>query len=136
MTHTIEEHRKIKKYFKIAFKIFFGIVAAIVFALLFGYVIMWLWNWLLPEIFGLTTIGYWQAVGLLILAKMLFGGLGGHHSKNGSGKSGRRCRTRDKDTFKSDMTKWKYYDKFWKEEGEIAYKAYLKRQEESNESSL
>jgi hypothetical protein len=42
----------------------------------FGLVVMGLWNWLAPQVFGLRTIGYWQAVGLLILSKILFGGIG------------------------------------------------------------
>lgn len=33
---------------------------------------MWLWNWLMPEIFGLITIGYWQALGLMCLSSLLF----------------------------------------------------------------
>ena len=130
MTHNFEEHRKMKRFFSIAFKIFFGILAAIAFALLFGYGIMWLWNWLMPEIFGLTEIGYWQAVGILVLAKVLFGGFGGHSSKKSSGKRYKRCRNKEKSTFKNDMAKWKSYDKFWKEEGESAYKAYVERLEE------
>jgi hypothetical protein len=47
---------------------------AIVFVIAIGFVIMLLWNWLMPELFGLSTITYWQAVGLLILSKILFGG--------------------------------------------------------------
>ena len=38
-----------------------------------GLVVMWLWNWLLPELFGWKTIGFLQAVGLLVLSKILFG---------------------------------------------------------------
>lgn len=38
--------------------------------------VMLLWNWLVPSIFGLTAIGYWQALGLLVLARILFGGFG------------------------------------------------------------
>ncbi|MCL4512305.1 MAG: hypothetical protein M1470_14790 [Bacteroidetes bacterium] len=41
-----------------------------------GLVLMLLWNSLLPIIFGIKAIGYWQAVGLLILSKVLFGGIG------------------------------------------------------------
>ncbi len=37
-------------------------------------VLMWLWNLLLPVIFGIKMITFWQAVGLLILSKILFGG--------------------------------------------------------------
>ena len=35
-----------------------------------------LWNWLMPEIFGLRSITFWQAVGLLTLSWILFGGFG------------------------------------------------------------
>ncbi len=45
-------------------------------------VVMLLWNWLIPTIFGITTITYWQAAGLLILSRILFGAFwkGHHHS--------------------------------------------------------
>jgi hypothetical protein len=33
---------------------------------------MWLWNWLMPVIFGLIKIGFWQALGLNLLAGILF----------------------------------------------------------------
>ena len=39
-----------------------------------GLVVMGLWNWLMPALFGWTEIGFWQAVALLILSKILFGG--------------------------------------------------------------
>jgi hypothetical protein len=39
-----------------------------------GYVLMSLWNWLMPDLFGLRTLGFWQALGLLLLSKILFGG--------------------------------------------------------------
>lgn len=54
-------------------------------AALLSYAVMLLWNWLMPDIFGLTEITYWQAVGLLVLCKILFGGLGngGHHGHHG-----------------------------------------------------
>ena len=61
-----------------------GILAiAIFFAL--GYVVMALWNWLMPAIFGLHTITYWQAYGLLILSKILFGGFRGGGGKGRCG---------------------------------------------------
>jgi high-affinity Fe2+/Pb2+ permease len=49
-----------------------GIVLALVMAFLFGFFVMLLWNWLMPEIFGLGTISYWQAWGLVLLAHILF----------------------------------------------------------------
>ncbi len=90
-------------------------------AILFGYVIMWLWNWLMPEIFGLTTLTYWQAVGLFILLKLLLGGCGGGK------KSSKSSHKKEKNDSKSDFSKWKYYDKFWEEEGDELYKRYIER---------
>ena len=55
---------------------------AIVFAAVFGWVVMSLWNWLMPGLFGLHLITYWQALGLLILSKILFGGFRGGHGHN------------------------------------------------------
>lgn len=44
-----------------------------------GGVVMLLWNWLVPELFsGGREIGYLQALGLLVLSRILFGGLRGH----------------------------------------------------------
>src|SRR6185437_4485784 len=45
--------------------------------LIFGFVIMHLWNWLMPVIFGLHAITFWQALGLFIFSKILFGGFRG-----------------------------------------------------------
>ncbi|MEO6169231.1 MAG: hypothetical protein ABIO46_13085, partial [Chitinophagales bacterium] len=45
--------------------------------LLFGaamsYLVMTLWNWLMPVVFGLGVITFWQALGILLLAKLIFG---------------------------------------------------------------
>jgi hypothetical protein len=50
------------------------IVFAILGVLVFGFVVMQLWNWLMPPLFGLHAITFAQALGLLILGKILFGG--------------------------------------------------------------
>jgi hypothetical protein len=42
-----------------------------------GAAVMLLWNALLPELFGLPAIGFWQATGLLVLSRILIGGLRG-----------------------------------------------------------
>lgn len=47
-------------------------VFMLILAAVFGLAVMLLWNWLMPEIFGLTTITFWQAVGLLALSWILF----------------------------------------------------------------
>jgi hypothetical protein len=48
----------------------------------FGFITMWLWNSLMPVIFHLPEITFWQTAGLLILSRLLLGGFGGHGSSN------------------------------------------------------
>ena len=54
----------------------FLVLAALAVAV-FSIVVMSLWNWLMPAIFGSRLITFWQALGLLVLARILFGRLGG-----------------------------------------------------------
>lgn len=55
----------------------------------FSAIIMLLWNWLMPDIFGLVTISFWQALGLFALSHLLFGHprLGWHGMKHRMGES-------------------------------------------------
>jgi len=64
-------------WIKRAFFIPLAIAAGI---FIFGGVVMLLWNWLLPAIFGFGTITFWQALGILVLSKILFSGFRGGHS--------------------------------------------------------
>jgi hypothetical protein len=66
---------------------------AVVAATVAGFVVMGLWNALIPPIFGLRAIGFWQALGLLVLAKVLFGGFH-RHSYGGRGHWRRAMRER------------------------------------------
>lgn len=54
------------------------VVLVLVAAAAFSFVLMSLWNWLMPVLFGLHRIAFWQALGLLLLSKILFGGFRGH----------------------------------------------------------
>jgi hypothetical protein len=63
-----------------------ALAAFALFVALGGEIVRQLWNWLLPPLFGWRTITFWQALGLLALCRILFGGLGFH----GSSRSGRR----------------------------------------------
>lgn len=55
---------------------------AMLFLTVFTFVVMRLWNWLMPTLFGWHLITFWQALGLLILSKILFGGFrGGPHRR-------------------------------------------------------
>lgn len=51
------------------------LIGVALFALL-GLLVMSLWNALLPELIGVNSIGFWQSLGLLVLCRILFGGLG------------------------------------------------------------
>jgi hypothetical protein len=52
-------------------------VGIAIFVAIGGEVVMRLWNWLAPSLFGWRSVTFWQAVGLLALCRILFGGLGG-----------------------------------------------------------
>ena len=59
-----------------------------------GWIVQYLWNWLLPALFGWRTITFWQALALLVLCRILFGGFsGGGHRGMGIGMR-RRMRER------------------------------------------
>ena len=60
------------------------VLVVIIAFLVFGFVTMHLWNWLMPMIFGLTPITFWQAIGLVLLSKILFGGF---HRHGGGGRA-------------------------------------------------
>jgi positive regulator of sigma E activity len=68
----LEHLGKTKRVFAIIGMAIGGVIIAAFMALLFGFVVMWLWNWLMPDIFGLKTITFWQAWGLVVLSHILF----------------------------------------------------------------
>jgi hypothetical protein len=53
-----------------------AILGMLVFSFIGGEVVMLLWNWLAPALFGLRQVTFWQALGLLALCRILFGGFG------------------------------------------------------------
>jgi hypothetical protein len=115
--------------------IILGIVGFTACAFLFGAVVMWLWNWLMPAIFHLGIITYWQAVGLAVLGRLLFGGLHhGHHHRGRHGYGAWKYRHHGSETNCRDFShgsKWSYYDQYWNEEGEKSFNDYVKRKSET-----
>ena len=101
-----------------------GIAGAFLLGLLFGNVIMWLWNWLMPSLFGLRTIGFWEGLGLFLLAKILFGFGGSSHSGDDGGKHHKKHRHHGAKSEKKDWKDWEYYDDWWEEDGKNAFHAY------------
>src|SRR5437899_2532399 len=65
-----------------------AILGMLLFIVIGGEVVLQLWNWLLPPLFGWRQITFWQALGMLALCRILFGGSGWR----GSGRSSWRHR--------------------------------------------
>ncbi|MEZ4810043.1 MAG: hypothetical protein R2819_06750 [Allomuricauda sp.] len=124
---------KVEHYAKKVIKVIMMVIIFSVLFLLAIYVLMRLWNWLMPDLFGLGAINYWQALGIMVLAKLLFG-FGGGGGKN-KGRSSHRRKFNSSHrcgSMRRDFEEWKHYEKFWKEEGEEAYKAYVDRIKNEN----
>ena len=80
---------KMKKLIWIAPLAMLGMV---LFVFIGGEIVRQLWNWLLPTLFGLPEITFWQALGLLVLCRILFGGFG--FSNSSRSKARRRMKER------------------------------------------
>lgn len=69
----------------------------VVMVTLIGALVMWLWNWLMPSLFGLPMLSFWQAVGLLVLCRLLVGNIGfGSHHHHSHGHCGGSNRLRER----------------------------------------
>ncbi len=69
-----------------------AILGMMIFAFIGGEIVLHLWNWLLPPLFGWRELTFWQALGMLALCRILFGGFGLH----GSGRSNSRRRMEER----------------------------------------
>jgi Ca2+/H+ antiporter, TMEM165/GDT1 family len=72
------------------------LVAVAIFIAVFGQIVLRLWNWLMPSLFGLHPITFWQALGLLALSWILFGGMRGFHRGRRPGYGRWRHRMRER----------------------------------------
>jgi len=101
-----------------------------------------LWNWLMPALFKLPEITYWQSIGVLILSSILFGRLGG-------GASGEKKKRKGSNPIKEEIKKEiqkefekeygkdenteanleneEMYEKWWEAEGKDRFEEYSKR---------
>jgi hypothetical protein len=77
-----------------------GVVIAAVLALLFGLLVMVLWNWIMPEVFGLPPLTYWQSWGIVLLAHILFKA-GGHRDHDHRRSRDDEWKDRFRDRFKT-----------------------------------
>jgi uncharacterized membrane protein len=76
------------RWLRIVFIAPLAILAMLLFIFIGGEIVLHLWNWLLPPLFGWRLITFWQALGILVLCRILFGG----HGWRGSGRSNLRRR--------------------------------------------
>lgn len=83
-----------KRY--IGWKIAGGIVLGAAFIIGLGFGTMYLWNWLIPALFAGPVITFWQAWGLILLSKILFGFPKGHHHEGGWAGKKRKWKERMK----------------------------------------
>jgi hypothetical protein len=111
----------------IAGRIARGIVIGLAFALVFGMFARLLWNWLMPGVFGLREITYVQAIGMIVLAHILFGHRGprkfaGNWRAHGPWSWGGPCSREDANGHIKD---WRRYDEWWETEGRESFRKYI-----------
>lgn len=133
----------VMKVLKVIGMVILGIAAAF----LFGLVILLLWNWLMPHLFGLPEITYWEGLGLLILSCILFGRMGGNSSGDKKkDKDKDSVRNKIKEEIKKEIAKEfekeykkcgseenaeydSMYEAWWEAEGKESFDKYSKRGE-------
>lgn len=97
-------------------KILFFIVVFVGFVSLASFVVMLLWNAILPDVTGVKPLNFWQAAGLLVLTKILFGGF------KGRGKGRKRKHSKEK-----PWNKWMNMNEEEREEAKQRWKEYCQQ---------
>ena len=128
MSYRKKAKNKVKKTLGIIGMVIGGI--ALLFVLSFA--VMWLWNWLMPTLFGLTTITYWQGLGLAALGRLILGGFGGGHGgHNDCDDQDRPIRSEIRKEINKEFDREfdkefdKSYDEWWEAKGKDSFKDYL-----------
>lgn len=128
--------QQLPKGLKTAVWIVLGILFFVVMAIVFGWLIQLLWNATIADMFGLPTISYWQALGIFVLAKILFGfGISGGNSAGSKKKKKDKEDATDAATVSereseseseniSDLADDEAFRRYWQEEGREAYESF------------
>jgi hypothetical protein len=105
-------------------KIIGFIILAIAGTALLSYVVMRLWNGVLVDALHASEVSYWQALGILVLSKILFGGFKGHcgspykhHWKNEMKEKWQGMTPEERERIKAE---WRDRCRVWKRSGEDA----------------
>jgi len=116
-----------------------GFIGVAALAVLFGYFVMLLWNWLMPEIFGLPTLNFWQAVGIVILSRLIFGGFKHGHKRDAKYHNHPKFIDKfiNKEKWEHHMNKtdWKYLNKYWKEKGKEDFRSFVEEEKKKEKNS-
>lgn len=116
---------------RIVFHVFVGLLFAVVFALVFAVLVEFIWNTIMPAIFNLKSITFWQAFGMVVLAKLIFGGFGHHiHDRWKKDRSDywhkKWYPSADEVSPPGKFSKeWENYRQYWQAEGKAAFEAYV-----------
>lgn len=126
------------KVLKIIGMVLLGIIALVA----FGFFVQLLWNWLMPKIFELPPITYWEGLGILALSSILFGRLGGGSSDDKKKDKKKHTPIRDeiRREFEKEFEKEygkkaenednekdeQLYEKWWEAEGKESFEKYSK----------
>jgi len=93
--------------------VFFFILLAPLFLVAIGAVVMFLWNAILPAVIHVGTINFWQALGILILSKILFSGFRHDYPRRSMHSHSKLHHLREKWEKMTDEEKAKYKEE-WK----------------------
>lgn len=114
------------------FRLLGGLILAALVALLFGWLVQHLWNWLMPTLFHLPTLTFWQAAGLVLLSRLLFGHVGGGRPSKDWKRRHRkwhaemaRWKSSKPSAFApgGDFANWEHFDEWWANGGETRFEA-------------
>src|SRR5712692_8827416 len=90
----------IKRFFRWYFFIPIALVGVPLFLVAIGEIVKLLWNAVLPPVFGWRAITIWQGLGLLVLCRILFGGL---NSGGGGGRRSKHMTPEEREQFRKRM---------------------------------
>ena len=136
MSKMKERWENTPQWVKVICYVFLGILGAIAFGFIFGYAIKLLWNWLMPQLFGLKEISYWQGIGIFVLVRMLFGSFGGNNNSskpNNDKKKKKSCHDEDEE-MKGKHNSTRNYDDWWEKEGKKAFDDFVDKKYNSEKS--
>ena len=134
-----ERKRRGEMFFRMIGGMIIGIIVLTAFSLVIGAIAMVLWNWLMPVIFGLGTVNYWQAFGIVLLAKLVFGGLGKHMMPPFAGRKwGDRRWGEYAKKHKGCGRNWHMdddYEDWWEKQGSESFEEYMKEKHKDDKET-